>query len=255
MRKPDQHGRRRAGNTLSLLAFWAQPRSEAATPGTGLLAVASRRRQLTYALSVGLLLCAPVVGFYAGLVYFGYTLNEFTPAVPNDQVVYFLSSQAFDKAGFNAGYFTMDEEAARASFSHFDPHGPVFPMLYGTLARCVGLSYASGPIFNVVLLSAALAAWCLLVRPGQALVLWTAVLFLTYWPYYAFVYSWMQETTHLAIAVVLAGLFTAALEPAALLRERFFSNGGGDVCLCGGDVADQLVRSCCRRFASCFCDG
>ena len=154
---------------------------------------------------------APAVGFYAGLVYFGYTLNEFTPAVPNDQVVYFLSSQAFSKAGFNAGYFTMDEEPARASFSHFDPHGPVFPMLYGTLARCVGLSYTSGPIFNVVLLSAALAAWCLLVRPGQALVLWTAVLFLTYWPYYAFVYSWMQETMHLAIAVVLAGLFTAIL--------------------------------------------
>jgi hypothetical protein len=176
-----------------------------------MLAVASRRRQLTYALSVGLLLCAPAIGFYAGLVYFGYTLNQFTPAVPNDQVVYFLSAQAFHKAGFNAGYFTMDEEPARASFSHFDPHGPMFPMLYGTLARCVGLSYTSGPIFNVVLLSAALAAWCLLVRPGQALVLWTAVLFLTYWPYYACVYSWMQETTHLAIAVVLAGIFTALL--------------------------------------------
>jgi hypothetical protein len=177
-----------------------------------MLAVAARRRQLTYALCVGLLLFAPAVGFYAGLAYFGYRLDEFTPAVPNDQVGYFLSAQAFYRAGFNTGYFTMDEEPARASFSRFGTHGPAFPMLYGTLARCVGLSYSSGPIFNVVLLSAALAAWCLLVRPGQALLLWTAVLFLTYWPYYAFVYSWMQETTHLAIAVVLAGLFTALLD-------------------------------------------
>jgi hypothetical protein len=70
-----------------------------------MLAVASRRRQLTYALCVGLLLCAPAVGFYAGLKYFGYRLDEFTPAVPTDQVGYFFVRSALLQSGIQWGLF------------------------------------------------------------------------------------------------------------------------------------------------------
>lgn len=48
------------------------------------------------------------------------------------------------------------------------------------------------------------------------------IFFLTYWPYYAFVYSWMQDILHLAVAVILAGIFTALLSRTPLLCAVWF---------------------------------
>ncbi len=184
--------------------------------------LAPRRDRLGFALRLALLIGAPAIGFSAGLVHFDYSLTEFTPSIPNDQVGYFLMSQAFDRCGFNGGYFTLGEQPAPASFSHMGVHGPLFPVLYGSLGRCFGLSYRSGLFFNVGLLSLAIALYCALARPSPRLVLVLALFFLTYWPYYAFVYSWMQDTLHLALAVVFAGIFSTLLAHAPLSRTLWF---------------------------------
>jgi hypothetical protein len=184
--------------------------------------VASKRDRLGYALRIVFLVCTPAIGFYVGLVYFNYSLVDFTPATPNDQLGYFLMSQAYCDYGWNAGYFTNGEEPAPASFSRMGAHGPFFPALYGQLGRYFGFSYASGPLFNMWILCAAVAVYCTLSRPSGQQALWLSLFFLTYWPYYAFVYSWMQDILHLAVAVVLAGIFTALLSRSPLSRAAWF---------------------------------
>lgn len=169
------------------------------------------RSRLDTALCAIVLISVPAVGFFSGLAYFGYSLKNFTPGSPNDQIGYFLESQGFRYYGFNTGFFTVDERPAPLSFIHFGVHGPLFPVLYGTLGRCFGISYVSGPLFNVLMLTSALAVYCWLTRPSKRLLFWLGIFFLSFWPYYGVVYSWMQETTHLAIAVVIAGIVTALL--------------------------------------------
>jgi hypothetical protein len=183
---------------------------------------AIKRNRVGYFLRIALLVCTPALGFYAVLVYFNYSLADFTPATPNDQLDYFLESQAYCHYGWNAGYFAIGEEPAPAAFSHMGVHGPFFPALYGLLGRCFGLSYRSGPLFNVWILCAAIAVYCWLSRPSGRQVLWLALFFLTYWPCYAFVYSWMQDVLHIAVAVVLAGIFTALLSRTPLSRAVWF---------------------------------
>jgi hypothetical protein len=182
------------------------------------------RPDWVWALCAALLVSVPSVGFVWGLAHFHHSLSDFRPARP-DEVGYFLQSQAYCQSGFHAGYFTLDEEPARASFSHFGVHGPVFPVLYGSLGRLFGLSYRSAPLFNVALLTAALAVYIALVRPPVAVLLGLSAFVLTYWHYYVFVYSWMQETTHLAIAVVVAGIFTSLLWDTPLSRTAAFRAG------------------------------
>jgi hypothetical protein len=181
-----------------------------------------RKRVISYAVCVACLLAVPAVGFIAGLLYLGDSIKNFTPASPNDQVSYFLQSQAFCDYGFDTGYFTIEERPAAASFSHLGVHGPLFPILYGTLGRWFGLAYASGPLFNVLLLTLAIGAYCGLCRPSKRRLLWLGLFLLTFWPYYVFLYSWMQETTHFAIAVVLAGVFTALLSDLPWSRTTLF---------------------------------
>jgi hypothetical protein len=147
--------------------------------------------------------------------FFGRTLLDHTPGVINDAIDYWLEAQAFAHAGFQGGYFTIDERPARASLSHFGSHGPFFPMLHGTLGRLLGWHPYSIPVFHVACLTAALMFFARrtpLDGLGRA---FTVFGLATFWPLLLFLPTSLQEGLHLALAVWLA----AALRPVLDGRE------------------------------------
>ncbi len=169
---------------------------------------------------VAALLAAPSVATLAMLWYFGLSLDDYVPAWPNDETVNYLQARAFATHGFGAGYFGVEEQTAPASFSRFGVHGPAFAVLYGALSWPLAGSYASAVYLNVAALTLALAAYCWLARPPNRTLVLLTVFFLTFWPFYPFAISWMQEAFHYSLAVLLAGLF------AARLRDAFPNRGG-----------------------------
>jgi hypothetical protein len=153
--------------------------------------------------------------------FFGRTLLDHTPGFINDAIDYWLEGQAFAHAGFHAGYFTIDERPAPASFSHFGSHGPFFPMLHGTLGRLLGWHPYSIPFFHLGFLTAALLFFTRrtsLDRQGRVLIVLGLA---TFWPLHFLLPTSLQEGLHLAVAVVLATMLRPLLEgrePSAAVR-------------------------------------
>ncbi len=142
-------------------------------------------------------------------------------AVPyvGDEVAYWTQISAFQAAGFDGGYTTVNERPARAPFSHFGPHGPAFSMVYGLPARVTGWGYATGPLFGAVAFILGAAAWIAVARPQ----LWRAALLLaTFWPVVLAAPNTMQESLHFAIACVMAALIGSALAQGPTPRTHFW---------------------------------
>jgi hypothetical protein len=134
-----------------------------------------------------------------------------TSTVFNDEAHYWNEVDSFARVGFRGGYFVVNERPAAAGWTRFGPHGPAFPVLYGSLARVLGWREASGPLFNVLALWAGSAVWLWLCRPDTPRLLAAILLTATFWPCLLFIPSTMQEPFHCAIAFVLAGLAYCAL--------------------------------------------
>jgi hypothetical protein len=172
-------------------------------------------------LSWTLLVVTPALVSYAVLSIQGLTLAEYAPET-NDEVGYYLQTQAFVHKGLAGGYFTINELPARARFSHFGVHGPLFPILYGLVGKAIGWHLYSGPLFNVGFLTLALAIFCLVIRPTifQALV---ATIFMScYWPLYLSLISNWQDPIHSAAAVLFATGFAAILQRRPLVHTLLF---------------------------------
>ena len=185
------------------------------------IGVAFRRDRLGYTLRVALLVCTPAIGFYAVLVYFNYSLADFT--LPPERPGRLFSGVAvLLPLWMERRLFHDWRGTPPASFSRMGVHGPFFPAPYGLLGRCVGFSYVSGPLLQSLdPLCRSRRLLCTQSTFGQAGLV-AGAFFLTYWPYYAFVYSWMQDILHLAVAVILAGIFTALLSRTPLSAPVWF---------------------------------
>jgi len=144
------------------------------------------------------------------MVLAGHLFNA-TPreAVPlsGDEVAYWNQIAAFSRAGMQGGYQTINEEPSRSGFSRFGPHGPAFPMIYGTLGRVFGWRPYSAPLISMVLVALAGAWWCARVHCGW----WGALTLATFWPLILVLPSTMQEPLHFAIGIALAGAIAAGL--------------------------------------------
>jgi hypothetical protein len=124
----------------------------------------------------------------------------------NDEIHYWNEIDCFAAAGFNGGYFVPDEHAAPARRLHFGPHGPGFPVVYGSLAKLLGWYPASGPVFHLIVLALASAFWLWSCRPDTDRLLTGIFLLATFWPCILYLPSTMQEGLHCAIAFLLAAL-------------------------------------------------
>ena len=162
-----------------------------------------RARAWTWAIGVAALPAVEVsILLY---VFFRRSLLDHVPGVINDAIDYWLEAQAFKHAGFHGGYFTIDERPAPWSFSHFGSHGPLFPMIHGTLGRLVGWHPYSIPLFQLAFVTAALLFFARRISQegrGRALV---PLCLATFWPALLVLPTSMQEGFHIAVAVFVAG--------------------------------------------------
>jgi len=144
----------------------------------------------------------------AAFTLFGGAVTRAVAYAPNDEIAYWNQIAAFERAGFGGGYTTVEEQPSPATFSHFGPHGPMFPMLYGSAARLVGWRSTSGPLFGLIAIGAGAAVFSAL---AEVPLIGTAVLVGTFWPLAIALPHTMQEPLHYAFAFLLAGLSVRVL--------------------------------------------
>jgi hypothetical protein len=168
------------------------------------------RRWFLYGLS-GLVVCLLPAALTLLLLraVVGATIFDTIPTV-NDEIAYWLEIDTFRTAGFNGGFHSTDEQAAPATFCHFGPHGPGFPVVYGLMAKVFGWKPWTGPIFNLLWVTAGLAVWLWAVRPRGWQLAAAAVLIATFWPCLLYIPSTMQESWHAAAAFLLAAAMQRA---------------------------------------------
>jgi hypothetical protein len=163
-------------------------------------------------------------------------LTDFT-ATGWDEMENFQSTAAFVRAGFRGGYFNASEDPAPASFTHFSTHGPTFPLVQGMWGKAFGWDYHSAQYFNLAVITIALAIFLWVIRPNTVQLLLSAVTFPTFWPFYEFVPSNMQEPLHFAIGILLGcAVFVLFHRPRQVTRGMRYA-------LFAGILAAALVRS------------
>jgi hypothetical protein len=159
------------------------------------------------------------------LLYFlrGSTLFEVRPpAFENDEIAYWHMTLTFSQVGFQGGYYALNEVPSQAQFSHFGPHGPLFPIIYGSIGRLIGWYPYSATVINIAFVTLALGIFVWLTQPNLKQLIITSLLLFTFWPLWLFIPSNMQESLHQSIAIILAGLFLRLrLSPDISSKFRF----------------------------------
>ena len=148
------------------------------------------------------------------------TLFGYFPAA-SDELAYQRQIAAFVTAGFNGGYFTAYEQPARWAFTHFSVHGPAFPVMYGLFGRIVGWHLYSGPIFNLTVLSLAIACFLVMARLSQWQIVLAGTVFVTSWWVTLMAATTMQESLNQAFLIVIAGFAARLLHPDTTHHTRW----------------------------------
>ena len=156
---------------------------------------------------IGLILLVPALSL-TGLasVYLGQSLVNFHPDM-SDAIMYWHQIKTFAAVGFSGGYYTVGEEPAAASFTHFYAWGPWYIVLYGLIGKVAGWSLWSPMLFDVTAVTLALLGAVLLIRPNSRQLVLVLLVLLTYWPLHLYLPLAMQEPFHYAVAILVAGIF------------------------------------------------
>lgn len=159
----------------------------------------------------------------------GASITSFHP-VWSDELFYWHQILSFSQTGFGNGYYTFNELPARAGFTHYGPHGPMFPLLYGTFGRSVGWQAYSGPVFNSALCGAALALYASTVARNRHQQITAVLAIASYWPLALYLPSTMQESVHATAAIVMAFGFARIMQQHEALPTRSLLLMGGLIC-------------------------
>jgi hypothetical protein len=166
------------------------------------------------------------------LVYlrFHATLLDFAPSW-NDEIFYWHQAQSFRAVAFGNGYYVFNELPAKAAFSHYGPHGPLFPVLYGSLGHIFGFHEYSGPLFNLLLLALGTLVFLCSTPYQRRDRLKIALVFLTFWPVLLYLPSNMQESLHAVAAILFAAIFYRLLCQNGAVPTGLFVCFGGVIFL------------------------
>ena len=141
---------------------------------------------------------------------FNASILDYFPSL-SDEIVYHHQIGTFVSAGFKGGYYGFYEATAPLSVSHFGVHGPAFPVMFGLPGRLMGWHLYSGPLFNLLLLAAAVAGFLVLTDASRTTIVSAGALILTSWWVILNLSTTMQETLNQAFMIVVAGLTTRRL--------------------------------------------
>lgn len=133
----------------------------------------------------------------------------FTPlAIFGDETGYFRVTKSFvEGASIFGNYGVTYGDDVAASFGGFSAHGPKYIVLYGILGKLFGWETYSILIFNILILTAALAFFLYLVKLSTKQLLCMGALMVSFFPMLYFFISGMVETLHFAFILVFMGLF------------------------------------------------
>ena len=147
-----------------------------------------------------------------GLVHWLYAvpLSAYRPLI-NDEVVFSHQASTFSRAGFNGGYYTLNEATNPSGFTPFGPHGAGFPVIYGLFGALFGWNRHDVLVLNLLAIGVAGWMWAACTRLTTGRLLTSALLLLTFWPMVFWAASGMQEGLHQAGAIAFAALFACAL--------------------------------------------
>ena len=181
----------------------------------------ARKQGLIRSALIGLILLLPTLSLTGmASVYMGQRLADFHPH-GSDAIMYWHQIKTFAAVGFSGGYYTVGEEAAPASFTHFYAWGPWYIAFYGLIGKAVGWTLWSPMLFDVAALTLALLGGLLLMRPNSRQLVLALLVLLTFWPLHLFLTLAMQEPFHYAVAILLAGIFYRLLVYEGAVPHRF----------------------------------
>ena len=183
----------------------------------------ARNQGLIRSALIGLILLLPALSLTGMVsVYLGRRLAYFHPVV-SDAVMYWHQIETFAAVGFSGGYYTVGEEAAAASFTHFYAWGPWYIALYGLIGKAAGWSLWSPLLFDAAAVTLALLGGLLLMRPSVERLWLVLLVLLTYWPLHLYLPVAMQEPFHYAVAILLAGIFYRLLVHEGAVPHRLLA--------------------------------
>ncbi|WP_075352602.1 hypothetical protein [Algoriphagus marinus] len=106
-----------------------------------------------------------IFGLFAVYFYFfSFIGSDYSPYY-GDEFFYFKNAESFYQFSEFHGAFTYSGKGSK--LLGFDPHGPAYPILYGSVAKLIGWHGPLIPIFNCGILIIAL--FCLFLQKGQSL--------------------------------------------------------------------------------------
>jgi len=139
----------------------------------------------------------------------------------SDEIYNWHQIATFRVAGFDGGYYTVNEEPSPLSFSRFYAHGPAYPVLLGTLGRIVGWEINSAPVVSAPLTGLALLFFIWVSRPDRTQLLLLGLAVLTFWPMHIYMATDMRLSLFDAVAIVFAALFYRTIKDPDTTSTRF----------------------------------
>jgi len=139
----------------------------------------------------------------------------------SDEIYNWHQVATFRFAGFDGGYYTVNEEPSPLAFSRFYTHGPAYPAFFGTLGRFVGWELNSAPILGAALTGLALLFFIRVSRPGRTQLLLLGLTVLTFWPMHLYMATDMRLSFFNAMAIVFAALFYRTIKDPETASRRF----------------------------------
>ncbi|MBC7813290.1 MAG: hypothetical protein H7175_19180 [Burkholderiales bacterium] len=125
----------------------------------------------------------------------------------SDKIMYWHQIATFREVGFNGGYYSIDEAPAPASFSRFGTKGPLFPAIYGMIARVTGWQPSTGLPINIAFVTLAVGIMLYATRPKIIQLIALIAFIASFWAMHLYLPTMMQEALHQAIAILLAPVF------------------------------------------------
>lgn len=125
----------------------------------------------------------------------------------NDELYHWHQSVTFMEAGFDGGYYTLNENIPIADFSHFYAWGAWVYVLYGMIGRLFSFPLHMVLLINLYAFMLAVAGFIVAVRPSWQKLLLIGLILGTFIPLLLYMSSSLLQLLNLAIAIVFAAGF------------------------------------------------
>lgn len=130
----------------------------------------------------------------------------------NDEIYYWHQVSTFREAGFEGGYYTVNEVPARLEFSRFYAWGAFVPAVYGILSLPFDWQPNTLNLLNMGLITVSVALMIALTRPKIPVLLVLGVVLGTFVPLVLYGVSSMSEPLHFSLAIGLGAVFARLLQ-------------------------------------------